>query len=168
MTGDVGSQRPTAGRGACQDEEVLGVEVGLSVGGQEPATVADAAAVAALDQVGSNVMAKVEESMKKLMTENLSLYGELVEEKSAYARALLNNIRLQQHRKKAVEEKKEVAWLSAAGIAKRENSVVVEQLKKEFSAITMEAHKQIGALVASLERAGKEIENLKQEREAAI
>lgn len=90
-TSVAGTQRSTSGEGTCQDVEVNGREVGPDVGGPKPAIVANAVAVAALEQVGSDMVAKVEEMMEKLKVENLSLHGELVAEKRAHARALMDN-----------------------------------------------------------------------------
>lgn len=49
VTSDIGTQRSASGGGACQEDEVEGVEAGPSPGGQKPATVADADAVAGQD-----------------------------------------------------------------------------------------------------------------------
>lgn len=86
----VGRQRSTGGGGACQEKEVKGILVRPSVGGQKPSTMADAVPVATSDLVGSDMLAKVEEMNEKLKTENLSLRDELVAERTAHTRALMN------------------------------------------------------------------------------
>lgn len=125
---DAGSQHSTCAGGACEEMEVEGVEMGQSAGGEKPAIVTDAIAVAPPDRVKSDMLAKVKELMKKLKTENLLLHGELVVERMAYTRSLMNNIRRQRDRKKAVGEKEEIVRLLAAKRAKRENGAVVEPL----------------------------------------
>lgn len=62
----------------------------------------------------------------------------------------MDNARLQRDKKKGVKEKEEFARLFAAKTAKRKNSVVLEQLKKNVLTVTMKVSEQIGTLVASL------------------
>lgn len=57
--------------------------------------MADVVAVASQGQVGHKVIAKVERMMAKLKTVSLSLHGKSVVERTAYARALMDNIHLQ-------------------------------------------------------------------------
>lgn len=106
MTGYFGSQRSTGGEGACQGERVGGVEVGPSPGDQKPATVADVVAVAPRAEVASDGMEKVEVMIGKLRTENLALHVEIVAERAAHARALIDNFRLQRDREKTVKKRK--------------------------------------------------------------
>lgn len=61
----------------------------------------------------------------------LALHGDLVAERAAHTRALMDNMCLQRDRKKAVEEKKKAVRLLAVEKTKRENSTVIEQLKKD-------------------------------------
>lgn len=147
--------------------EVDGVGTGPSIGNQELTTVADAVAVVARGQVGNDVMAKAGEMMEKLSAKNLALHGKFFVEKMASARVLMNDICLQQDRKKKVDEKKGVAWLLAAEKATQENGAAVEQVKKDVLAVLMKAGEQVGALTASLELAWVEAEGQKK-REAAI
>lgn len=76
-------------------------------------------------------MAKVEALIEKLKAEILDMHGQLVAEKLAHARSLLGNVRLQRDMHKAVKEKEEATRLFTLEHAKRENSVEVEQLKKD-------------------------------------
>lgn len=71
-------------------------------------------------------MVKIEDMMEKLKTKSLSLHGELVAERTAHACALIDNICLQQDKKKAVEEMEEAARLLPAKRTKQKNSAVVE------------------------------------------
>lgn len=114
------------------------------------------------------MITKAEEMMEKLKTESLSSHDELVSERTAYARAFIKNIRLKRVRKKAVEKKEGVTRLLAAERAKRENSALVEPLKKNVATVTAKASEQVGALVPSLGVAEKKVEVLKKEREGAI
>lgn len=74
----------------------------------------DAVAVPALDQAGDDAMERLEEMMKKLRTEDLALHSELVVKKTANARVLLENVRLQWDMKKVVTENEETARLLSA------------------------------------------------------
>lgn len=87
--------------------------------------MANVVVVADQDQVGDDVMVKVEEMMEKLKAKSLFLHGELVAKKVAHARALINKICLQRDSKKTVEENEGTARQLAAEITKRENSAVV-------------------------------------------
>lgn len=111
----------------------MGVEVEPRTGGQESSTVANAAALAVPNQVGSDIMPTVEEMIENVKVERFSLHGELGAEKRTHARALMDNIHLRQNREKAVGEKKEAALLLAAEKGKQKNSAVVEWLKKTSS-----------------------------------
>lgn len=148
------------GGGACEEKKVGGVEVRPSTGGQKPATVADAVAVAALDQVRNDAMAKIWEMTEKLKTKNLSLHGELVVERTAFACALMDNTSLQRDRENAVNEKKKAARLLAAKTNKKENIVVIEQLKKDVMPVTLKAAKEVDDLATLLEQAVWEVEEL--------
>lgn len=77
----------------------------------------------------------------------------------------MENIRLQQDRKKIVEEKEATARRLAEEQAKRETSAVIEQLKDEISGVTMKAAEEIGSLTTSLENAKKAAADFKKERD---
>lgn len=126
--------------------------------------MAEFAAVAASAQVGDDGMERVEEMIEKLKAENLALPGQLVAKKSAHARALLNNARLPRNMQRVMKEKVEAARLVTLEQGKRENSAVMEQLKKDVMTVTMKAGKQIGALTASLEQVLKKVDVLKMEK----
>lgn len=68
-------------------------------------------AVAAPAQADDDRMARVEEMIEMLMADYLALHGQLVEEKSAQARALLDSVPLQRNMKKVVKRKEKVAWV---------------------------------------------------------
>lgn len=123
----------------------MGGKVRSSSGGQKPTRVVDVVAVAASDHWGSDTMAKVEEMTEKLEAENLSLHGELVAKCMAHDRALMNNIRLEWNRKKAVEKMEGVAQLLGEKRAKQKNSAVVKKLKKNDSAATMRVVKNLAS-----------------------
>lgn len=91
------------------------------LGVQLYATVADAVAVAAPAQARDDGMAKAEEMIVKLKAENLALHGELTAKKAVYARALMDNARLQRDIKKVVKEKEKTERLLTGEQAKREN-----------------------------------------------
>lgn len=86
----------------------------VQTGGQGLARVADTVAVAGLDQVESDMMAKVEEIIEKLTGKSSSLHAELAAEKRAHATALMDTTSLQRDKKKAAKEKEELARLLAA------------------------------------------------------
>lgn len=113
-------------------------------------------------------MKKIGEAMKKLKAENLSLHGELVLENTAYARAWMDIIRHQREKKEAVKVKEGVVRLFVAERAKRKNSSVRKQVKKNVSAVTMKAGEQSGGLAVSLEQTEMEVEGLRIEKEASI
>lgn len=73
---------------------------------QNYATVVDARFVAAQKQVVGDVLVKVEGNVKKLQTENVSLLGALVAEKTAHACARMDSICAQRDTKRAVTGKK--------------------------------------------------------------
>lgn len=102
--------------------------------------------------------------IERLKAENLPLHGQLVAEKSAHARALLNNVRLQWHMKKVVKEKEEPAGLPTSEQAKWENSTVVKELMEDVWKVTMNAGNLIGTLAAWLEQAQQEVDELKKEK----
>lgn len=103
----------TGGGGACQGKEVKGVKAGSSSGGLKSATAEGVTAVAVPYPARNDVMAKVEEMMKKLKMESLSLYGEFIAEWATHVGGLMDSIRLKQDRKKAAENwrKKRGCWL---------------------------------------------------------
>lgn len=107
-------------------------------------------------------MMEVEELMEKLKMENLVLHDDLFARKTANACGSMDNVCFQRDMKKVVKEKDEFARLSPAEKAQRENSAVVKQLKKVVLIVLMEAGEQIGTLTASLEKAVKEIFELKK------
>lgn len=151
VTGDVESERPTGDRGVCQEEEGrIAVDVGTGPGGQNYATVADAVFVDTLDQVGNNVLVKVEEMMEKLKTENLLSHVGLVGEWAGDDHALVSSFRLQRDWKKAVEEKEEALRLLALEKTRRENIAVIEHFKENVLTATMKAIKEIGGSATSL------------------
>lgn len=63
-------------------------------------------------------------------------------------------------------EIKETAQLMAAEPARRENSAVVDKLKKDVLTVTRKAREQIGTLTVSLEQAPKEVDVLKKKNAA--
>lgn len=79
--------------------------------------MSDAVAVPASAQVVYNGTAKVIEIIKRLRANSLFLHGELIEERTAHARALLDSLRLQWVMKKVVKKKEETARLMTAGQA---------------------------------------------------
>lgn len=103
-----------------------------------------------------------------LKTENLWLHGELFANWTAHARALMDDIRLRRGRKKAVEEKEEVALLLAAEKAKQGDSAVDEQLKKDAFTVTVKTGDPASVVAASVKHAVKEVGKLNEDREAAI
>lgn len=106
---DAGSQWLRGGGVAHHEERFeIGEDVPDLVG-QEPAIVADAFVVPALGQKEDAVIMKVEEMMKRLMTENLALHCSLVAEKTSHSRALQDKVFLPRDFTKAVEKKKEIA-----------------------------------------------------------
>lgn len=143
MTGDVDSQQSTGCGSACQEEEVEGVEVGPSAGGEKPATKANAVVIAATAQKGNKKKARVEKTMEKLKTENSSLHGRLVAERTDHARTLMDSVHLRRDRKRSVKEKGKAARLLAAKKTKPEKSVVVEQLKKDVLTISIRRLKML-------------------------
>lgn len=64
--------------------------------------MAAAGYVVAPEHVGGDALVRVEEVVKNLQTENVSLHGGLVAEKTIHARTLMVNIRPQRDKKKAV------------------------------------------------------------------
>lgn len=74
-----------------------------------------------------------------MKAKNLELHGQLIAEKLAHARALLDNVRLQRDMKKMVKEKEKAARLLTVKQAKRENSAVTHQLKKDVLTAPMKA-----------------------------
>lgn len=79
VTGDVECQRSTCGRGFRQGEKGRGeVDAGLGIGRQSHATVTADVCAAALDQVESDILVKVEKMVETLRTENVSPLGESV------------------------------------------------------------------------------------------
>lgn len=139
VKGNVGSPPSTRGSGTRHEGEDEVAVVVLGIEGQGYATVVDAVGVAAPAQANDDGMAEEEEMVEKLKAENLGFYGELIAKKTAHARALLNNVRLQKEMKKVMKEKKEVARLLTAEKPKRGDSVVVEQLITDVLTVTMKA-----------------------------
>lgn len=86
-TGDGKSHRSTSGVDVRQEGKDEDAQAAPGLGGQVFAAVADAGAILAPAQVGSDGIAKVKEVIKKLNAVNLALHGELVAEKSPQARA---------------------------------------------------------------------------------
>lgn len=89
------------------------------------------------------------------------MHAELVSEKAAHARALVDNIRSQLDQKKILEEREEVARRLIEEKSKREHHGVIEELKNSIAAVTMKASEEVGAQTASLEKSTKEVEELK-------
>lgn len=106
--------------------EVNRLGVRRVAGSQKPAMVTNIVAVAVRDQVGSDIMAKAEKMEEKSKAENLSLQGEFVADKTAHARAFMDDTILQWNRKKAVKEKEGATRLLAAERSKQNISAVVE------------------------------------------
>lgn len=100
------------------------------------------------DQIGADMLSTVEEMIDKLKTDNVALHGELVSEKAAHARALMDNICSQQEQKRIVEEREVVARRLAEEKSKRDHSEVIEQLKRSVAAVTWKATEEGGALTA--------------------
>lgn len=65
----------------------------------------------------------------------------------------MGSVHLQRGRKKDVEESEDATRLLAAETAKRENSTVMELLRKDGSNATLKAAKTIAALATSFEQA---------------
>lgn len=85
------------------------VAVTFGLCGQGSAAVADSAAAAVSAQAGSGGMAKVGEMIEKLKAENLVLQKELVAKKTAHARSLPDNVRLQRDMRNVAKQKEETA-----------------------------------------------------------
>lgn len=108
MTGDIETHRLTGGGGAGQKMEGCEhIGVGSEQGCKNHATAAHAVCAAGMDQAGGDVLVKIVEMVETLKMENLSLHGELVARRAAYARSLIDIIRQQSDRKRAVKEKEE-------------------------------------------------------------
>lgn len=73
--------------------------------------MADSNLLAGVDDVGVDVLAKVEEIVDKLKSKNFSLHRELVAERAAHARVLMDNIRIQRDKKRVVVGKEEAVVL---------------------------------------------------------
>lgn len=90
MTGDVRSQLLMDVGAAHQKKEGCeGVESRQHSFGQKHEAMTDAVCVSTAGKGYNDVMVRVEETMEKLWTENLSLHGKLVAERAAHARALI-------------------------------------------------------------------------------
>lgn len=94
------------------------------------------------------MMAKVGDMIERLKAGNLSLHEKLVAEQTTHTHALMDNNYLQRNMMNAVAEKREAVRLLGADKPKRENSAVVEELKKDVYTVTMMAGNQVGALLA--------------------
>lgn len=71
---------------------------------------------------------------------------------------------LQRDMPRVVKEKEEAGRLLTYEQAKREISVIVKQLKKDVSAVTLNAGEQIGGLTTSLEHVQKGVDTLKKNK----
>lgn len=109
-----------------------------------------ALSVAALGQLGGDVLVKIEEMREKLSTKNLSSYGELVAERAAHARALMDNTRLHQDRKTTAEEKNETVRLFVVKRNKWKNGAVIEQFNKDIPTTTLKVAEETNALTTLL------------------
>lgn len=98
----------------------------------------------------------------------MALHGDSVAGRTAHARALIDNVRLQRDKKKVVKEKETFPRLLAAENDKEEGSAVWEQVRKEILTVTMKLSEQIGVLAASLEVAKKVVFELRKNRDAVI
>lgn len=145
----------------------FGDEIKVGPARQGAAAVADPVCQIIPGLVGADIMLKIDGMLDKLKAENVSFHVQLVFEKAAHARALRENIRMQQHKKKVVEEKRESARRLAKEKAKHETSAVIEQLKNEVSGVTMKAAGEIGSITTSLENAKSEAADYKKERDDA-
>lgn len=124
--------------------------------------------MAAPDQVGSDEIGKVVELIESLMVNTWLLHAKFVAKQTALPRALIDNIRLQHVRKKALDKRKDVAWEGTAVRVKGDNSAVALQLKKEALVVRMKAGEQAAALAEPLEQAEKMIEGLDKESGTAV
>lgn len=73
--------------------------------------MAEAVAGAATGQVGDDVMVVETEMVELLKTEGLALHSEVVTEKTAHARALLDNVCLQRNMEKLIRKEEKIARL---------------------------------------------------------
>lgn len=159
---DVGGQWSMGGGDAHRDEEE---KVAEAVPGGEtlgPATVVEAVAVGDPEQTGDVIMAKMEMMMEQHRLENLELHGKVVTHETAHARSLLGTFSLRWDMMMVAKKKAMIVCLLAAEKAKRENSAVVKELRKDVLTATMKAGEQIGAVAASLEQAEKLVGKLKK------
>lgn len=76
VTEDVQSRRSTGSGGVCRENMVEVTIVAPGLSGQGPATVTNAVAVAAPEQVGDEVMMKVKKLMEKLKKGSFGLQGD--------------------------------------------------------------------------------------------
>lgn len=153
--------------GACQEEEGCEAVEAVPVPGcQDRPAVADAVCVVAPDQVGGDVLVKVDETVEKLKTKNLSLHGHFVANSAAQACALMRNNRFRRDKKETVEENEDSVWLLAVDKTKRENSTGIEQLEKDVMTVILKVDEVIGGHTRSLKQAMKEVSELINEREA--
>lgn len=72
---------------------------------------------------------------------------------------MINNIRLQQNRKKNLGNEEEAAWLLAAERPKREHSALIEQLKMDVPIVTIKESEDTDALTPLLVQAVIEVGN---------
>lgn len=113
VTGDVKSQQRKGGNGAHQEEEDEDTEDAPGLGGQGPATVAEAVAMDAPMQASDDVVLKADTMMEKLKRKSLALHRDLFAEKTSYACALLDNVCPQREMTKGFEKKEKSARLLA-------------------------------------------------------
>lgn len=85
--------------------------------------------------------------LEKLKTETVFLHGNLDAERAGHARSLKDSTCFQRDSQKVIEEREEAVWLLAIAEAMRENSAVIDQLKKNISTATVKAAAEVGALI---------------------
>lgn len=158
-----GSRRSVAGGGIRKEEDVEGVEAGQGPVSQFIASSANAVCEHDPNELGKDVMAKVDEMMKKEKTENLSLNGELVAEKAAHADELMGNVQFQRRRKKAVERIVKDARLLAPKMVRQDSTVVNGLLMEAVLTATITPAVEIGVLTTSLKQAVKQTSELKKQ-----
>lgn len=106
--------------------------------------------------------------IRKTKTAILALHGDLVAEKTAHTRALLDDVCPQWDVTNAVRKKEEFSWLLASKKTKRENSALVELLGEDDLTVTMKAGEKIGTVAASSEPAMKKVGELRKGKDAPI
>lgn len=168
VTGDAESQRSTGTINVWQeDKDRKEVKAGPDPCGQSHAAETDAACIFAQDEMGIDVIVKVEEKKENPKSGIPSLRMKLVAERAVHAGGSIDITRLQRDRKKDTDVIKKGARPLATKKVKRENSAVVGRLKQDRPTFKVKAARKLGAPAMLLKQAVKEIGALKGEAEAA-